>query len=113
MLEGKARVEDTDMPARMQAAATSAASRALDLFDVADCRAIAGHIKAASCSTPISSISMDLEFDKRYGVGWQCVVGANFGCFFTHTSGTFIYFSLERLSFLLFKAAAAAAIDAS
>nr|CAB3446362.1 unnamed protein product [Digitaria exilis] len=82
MLEGKARVEDTDMPARMQAAATSAASRALDLFD---------------------------EFDKRYGVGWQCVVGANFGCFFTHTSGTFIYFSLERLSFLLFKAAAAAA----
>ncbi|CAN6251114.1 unnamed protein product, partial [Urochloa humidicola] len=95
MLEGKARVEDTDMPARMQAAATSAASRALDLFDVADCRAIAGHIKT--------------EFDKRYGVGWQCVVGANFGCFFTHTSGTFIYFSLERLSFLLFKAAAVAA----
>ena len=35
------------MPARMQAAATSAASRALDLFDVADCRAIAGHIKTA------------------------------------------------------------------
>ena len=45
MLEGKARVQDTDMPSRMQAAATSAASRALDLFDVADCRAIAGHIK--------------------------------------------------------------------
>jgi dynein light chain LC8-type len=44
MLEGKARVEDTDMPARMQAAATSAASRALD---VTDCRAIAGHIKTA------------------------------------------------------------------
>jgi len=47
MLEGKARVEDTDMPARMQAAATTAASRALDLFDVADCRGIAGHIKTA------------------------------------------------------------------
>jgi hypothetical protein len=47
MLEGRARVEDTDMPARMQDAATSAASRALDLFDVADCRAIAGHIKTA------------------------------------------------------------------
>ncbi|KQJ94344.1 dynein light chain LC6, flagellar outer arm [Brachypodium distachyon] len=96
MLEGKALVEDTDMPARMQAAATSAASRALDLFDVADCRAIAAHIKT--------------EFDKRYGVGWQCVVGANFGCFFTHSSGTFIYFSLERLTFLLFRAAAAAAV---
>jgi hypothetical protein len=47
MLEGKARVEDTDMPARMQAAATTAASRALDLFDVADFRGIAGHIKTA------------------------------------------------------------------
>ncbi|KAF8721761.1 hypothetical protein HU200_022939 [Digitaria exilis] len=93
MLEGKARVEDTDMPARMQAAATSAASRALDLFDVADCRAIAGHIKAASPPSPFSL--------------------SNFGCFFTHTSGTFIYFSLERLSFLLFKAAAAAAAAAA
>jgi hypothetical protein len=51
MLEGKARVEDTDMPARMQAAATSAASHALDLFDVADCRAIAGHIKMARLSS--------------------------------------------------------------
>ncbi|GJM90829.1 hypothetical protein PR202_ga07147 [Eleusine coracana subsp. coracana] len=119
MLEGKARVEDTDMPARMQAAATSAASRALDLFDVVDCRAIAGHIKAARLSSSWLSFFFSLllcfrcpsllnleEFDKRYGVGWQCVVGANFGCFFTHTSGTFIYFSLERLSFLLFKAAA-------
>ncbi|KAG8070519.1 hypothetical protein GUJ93_ZPchr0006g44418 [Zizania palustris] len=50
MLEGKARVEDTAMPSRMQATATSAASRALDLFDIVDCRAIAGHIKAASFS---------------------------------------------------------------
>lgn len=57
MLEGRARVEDTDMPARMQDAATSAASRALDLFDVADCRAIAGHIKTArSLSSPLLSL---------------------------------------------------------
>jgi|UniRef100_A0A0E0G4S2 hypothetical protein len=63
MLEGKARVEDTDMPARMQAAATSAASRALDLFDVADCRAIAGHIKAASCSqeTPMDLVESTMH----------------------------------------------------
>jgi hypothetical protein len=47
MLEGKARVQDSDMPARMQEAATSSASRMLDLFDVADCHAIAGHIKTA------------------------------------------------------------------
>jgi len=45
MLEGKAVVEDTDMPAEMQAQAMSAASRALDRFDVLDCRSIAAHIK--------------------------------------------------------------------
>lgn len=45
MLEGKAVVEDTDMPAKMQAQAMSAASRALDRFDVLDCRSIAAHIK--------------------------------------------------------------------
>ena len=45
MLEGKATVEDTDMPAKMQLQATSAASRALDRFDVLDCRSIAAHIK--------------------------------------------------------------------
>jgi len=46
-------------------------------------------------------------FDKMYGPGWQCVVGSNFGCFFTHTEGTFIYFCLETLNFLIFKGAAA------
>ncbi|CAA6665983.1 unnamed protein product [Spirodela intermedia] len=93
MLEGKAMVEDTDMPIKMQVQAMSAASYALDLFDVSDCKSIAAHIKK--------------EFDKIYGPGWQCVVGSNFGCFFTHTKGTFIYFRLETLNFLIFKGAAA------
>jgi len=62
MLEGKARVQDTDMPSRMQAAATSAASRALDLFDVADCRAIAGHIKTARPSSP-AVLGISLRFE--------------------------------------------------
>ncbi|XP_010925860.1 uncharacterized protein [Elaeis guineensis] len=94
MLEGKALIQDTDMPKRMQLQAMSCASQALDLFDVADCKNIAAHIKK--------------EFDRRYGPGWQCVVGSNFGCFFTHREGTFIYFCLETLYFLIFKAAAAA-----
>ncbi|MQL81224.1 hypothetical protein Taro_013675 [Colocasia esculenta] len=93
MLEGRALVEDTDMPVKMQLQAMTVASGALDLFDVSDCRSIAAHIKK--------------EFDKRYGSGWQCVVGSNFGCFFTHTRGTFIYFGLESLNFLIFKGAAA------
>jgi hypothetical protein len=45
MLEGKAMVEDTDMPLKMQAQAMAAASRALDRFDISDCRNIAAHIK--------------------------------------------------------------------
>lgn len=45
MLEGKAMVEDTDMPVKMQLQAMSAAYKALDRFDVLDCRSIAAHIK--------------------------------------------------------------------
>ncbi|WOL08337.1 dynein light chain LC6, flagellar outer arm [Canna indica] len=95
MLEGKAMIMDTDMPAKMQLQAMSSASQALDLFDVLDCKHIAAFIKK--------------EFDQRYGPGWQCVVGSNFGCFFTHTRGSFIYFCLERLHFLIFKGASATA----
>uniref|UniRef100_A0A7N0ZW22 Dynein light chain n=1 Tax=Kalanchoe fedtschenkoi TaxID=63787 RepID=A0A7N0ZW22_KALFE len=94
MLEGKALVQDTDMPWKMQVQATAAASEALDLYDVFDCKSIAAHIKK--------------DFDKKYGGGWQCVVGSNFGCFFTHSKGSFIYFTLETLNFLIFKGAAAA-----
>ncbi|KAI3714613.1 hypothetical protein L6452_21571 [Arctium lappa] len=76
MLEGKAYVKDTDMALKMQVHAMDSASQALDLYD---------------------------EFDDVYGGGWQCVVGSNFSSFFTHSKGSFIYFSLETLSFLIFK----------
>lgn len=56
MLEGKAMVEDTDMPAKMQAQAMAAASRALDRFDVLDCRSIAAHIKKVPIPSPSSSL---------------------------------------------------------
>ncbi|KAL9443569.1 hypothetical protein AB3S75_016853 [Citrus x aurantiifolia] len=91
MLEGKASIKETDMPVKMQVQAMASASQALDLYDVVDSISIAAHIKK--------------EFDKIYGGGWQCVVGSNFGCYFTHKHGTFIYFSLETLNFLIFKAA--------
>ncbi|KAK3436475.1 hypothetical protein EUGRSUZ_C01031 [Eucalyptus grandis] len=92
MLEGKGMVKETDMPEKMQSKALAAASQALDLFDVSDCVSLASHIKK--------------EFDREYGSGWQCVVGSNFGCYFSHKQGTFIYFSLEKLNFLIFKGAA-------
>ncbi|XP_076910229.1 dynein light chain 1, cytoplasmic-like [Bidens hawaiensis] len=91
MLEGKAYVKDTDMPLKMQVHAMDSASQALDLYAVVECTAIASCIKK--------------EFDRMYGGGWQCVVGSNFSSFFTHTKGSFIYFSLETLNFLIFKGA--------
>ncbi|KAK3219834.1 hypothetical protein Dsin_013804 [Dipteronia sinensis] len=89
MLEGKALIQDTDMPVKMQMQAMACASQALDLYDVIDCKSIAAHIKK--------------EFDRRYGGGWQCVVGSQFGCFFTHSKGSFIYFTLETLQVVIFK----------
>ncbi|KAF5788471.1 putative dynein ATPase [Helianthus annuus] len=89
MLEGKAYVKDTDMPLKMQVHAMDSASQALDLYDVVECTTIAAYIKK--------------EFDSVYGGGWQCVVGTNFSSFFTHSKGSFIYFSLETLNFLIFK----------
>ncbi|KAJ6427389.1 hypothetical protein OIU84_022894 [Salix udensis] len=80
------------MTMKMQIQAMTSASQALDLYDVLDCKSIAAHIKK--------------EFDLNHGGGWQCVVGSNFGCFFTHSKGTFIYFTLETLNFLIFKGAA-------
>ncbi|KAJ7566419.1 hypothetical protein O6H91_02G102200 [Diphasiastrum complanatum] len=94
MLEGKAVIGDSDMPNKMQAHAMRCASEALDLHDVTDCMDIARYLKK--------------EFDESYGKGWQCVVGTSFGSYVTHTSGSFIYFSLERMAFLLFKGAAVA-----
>ncbi|RWW87053.1 hypothetical protein BHE74_00004154 [Ensete ventricosum] len=121
MLEGRAIIQDTDMPVKMQLQAMSCAYEALDLFDVLDCKGIAAHIKKvstlffffffsldlASPFLPILMIVVFQEFDVRYGPGWQCVVGSKFGCFFTHRKGTFIYFCLERLNFLIFKGPAA------
>lgn len=38
-----------------------------------------------------------------YGPAWHCIVGKSFGSFVTHSSGGFVYFSIDKLSFLLFK----------
>ncbi|KAM7273767.1 hypothetical protein ACFE04_028431 [Oxalis oulophora] len=43
------------------------------------------------------------EFDRVYGPAWHCIVGKSFGSYVTHSSGGFIYFSADKLSFLLFK----------
>lgn len=52
MLEGKALIEDTDMPAKMQIQAMASASEALDLYDVLDYKSIAAHIKKVTFFLP-------------------------------------------------------------
>ncbi|RZR90445.1 hypothetical protein BHM03_00018327 [Ensete ventricosum] len=56
MLEGKAMIQDTDMPVKMQLQAMSSASKALDLFDVLDCNSMACYIKKVSISLFITSL---------------------------------------------------------
>jgi dynein light chain LC8-type len=40
------------------------------------------------------------EFDAMYGIAWHCIVGKSYGSFVTHSSGGFVYFSVDNLSFL-------------
>ncbi|XP_009375219.1 dynein light chain 1, cytoplasmic-like [Pyrus x bretschneideri] len=99
MLEGKAVVNETDMLQTMQQDALQLAARALDNFDVTEPTEIAQFIKK--------------EFDDTYGLGWQCIVGTDFGSFVTHSQGCFIYFFVGSLAFLLFRGTANLAVEAN
>ncbi|RWW78136.1 hypothetical protein BHE74_00013666 [Ensete ventricosum] len=65
MLEGKAMIQDTDMPVKMQLQAMSSASKALDLFDVLDCNSMACYIKKVSISLFITSLKNNEFLDAR------------------------------------------------
>ncbi|XP_068321115.1 dynein light chain 1, cytoplasmic-like [Pyrus communis] len=97
MLEGKAVVNETDMLQTMQQDAFQLAARALDNFDVTEPTEIAQFIKK--------------EFDDTYGLGWQCIVGTDFGSFVTHSQGCFIYFFVGSLAFLLFRGTTNLAVE--
>lgn len=43
------------------------------------------------------------RFDSTYGIGWQCIVGNSFGCYITHLPNSFLYFSVEPFSVVLFR----------
>lgn len=99
MLEGKAVVDETDMLQTMQQDALHLAAKALDLFDITEATEIARFIKK--------------EFDRAYGLGWQCIVGTDFGSFVTHCHGCFIYFCVGSLAILLFRGSTGPVIDPS
>ncbi|XP_061356625.1 dynein light chain 1, cytoplasmic-like [Gastrolobium bilobum] len=89
MLEGKAVVRETDMPEVMQNHVMELAHQALDAHEVSDCQSIACFIKQ--------------KLDEAYGPAWNSVVGKDFGSCITHLCGSFIFFHVEMMEFLIFK----------
>ncbi|KAI4335755.1 hypothetical protein L6164_014366 [Bauhinia variegata] len=79
----------SDMPSFMQVHAFRCARRTFDSLEKFSAQQIAHNIKK--------------EFDKAYGPAWHCIVGSSFGSFVTHSTGCFLYFSMEKLYILLFK----------
>ncbi|CAN8244168.1 unnamed protein product [Cochlearia groenlandica] len=78
-----------DMPGFMQAHAFRCARTTLDSLEKFSSKHMAFNLKK--------------EFDKGYGPAWHCIVGSSFGSFVTHSTGCFIYFSMDKLYVLLFK----------
>ncbi|EAS05429.2 cytoplasmic dynein light chain 2 (macronuclear) [Tetrahymena thermophila SB210] len=44
------------------------------------------------------------EFDKIDGYGWNCIVGRNFGSHIIHQTKKYIFFKINELCLLLWKA---------
>lgn len=44
------------------------------------------------------------EMDLKYKPYWHVVCGKNFGCYAVHENRNFIFFVLDGISFLLYKA---------
>ncbi|CAL8094384.1 unnamed protein product [Calicophoron daubneyi] len=83
----KAVVKSADMETPMQKHAVEACADAMNRFSLE--KDIAAHIK--------------MEFERKYGPTWHCIVGKSFGSFVTHEPGNFIYFFLDKYAVLLFR----------
>ncbi|XP_051114206.1 uncharacterized protein LOC127239889 [Andrographis paniculata] len=83
------KVLTTDMPGFMQVHAFRCARTTYDCMDNFSLKNMAYNIKK--------------EFDKIYGPAWHCIVGSSFGSFVTHSTGCFIYFTMEKMYILVFK----------
>ncbi|XP_047329332.1 uncharacterized protein LOC124932711 [Impatiens glandulifera] len=79
----------TDMPGFMQVHAFRCARKCYDSLE--------------SFSSKIMAHTIKKEFDKVYGAAWHCIVGSSFGSFVTHSTGCFLYFSMENLYLLIFR----------
>lgn len=85
----KTKVLVTDMPGFMQVHALRCARQTYDCLENFTPKTLAQNMKK--------------EFDKVYGPAWHCIVGSSFGSFVTHSTGCFLYFSMDNLYILVFK----------
>eukprot|EP00249_Psilotum_nudum_P009866 c22199_g1_i1 orf=1091-1999(+) len=85
----KIRLKAADMTSSMRTHAFRCARETLDSSEKLHCKHVAHTLKK--------------EFDQAYGPAWHCIVGSSFGSFVTHSLGGFIYFSIDKISILLFK----------
>ncbi|KAG5240502.1 hypothetical protein OIU76_013878 [Salix suchowensis] len=49
------------------------------------------------------ALALKKEFDAAYGPAWHCIVGTSFGSYVTHSTGGFLYFSIDKVYILLFR----------
>ncbi|KAF8389077.1 hypothetical protein HHK36_025762 [Tetracentron sinense] len=87
----------SDMPEFMQVHAFRCARRTYDSLE--------------KFSSKHMAYNMKKEFDRVYGPAWHCIVGSNFGSFVTHSTGCFLYFSIEKIFVLMFKTKVQRALD--
>ncbi|KAK4439191.1 Dynein light chain, cytoplasmic [Sesamum alatum] len=90
-ISSNVRLRAADMPSAMQERALRHARALLDSSD------------RRRPNPTLLARSLKKEFDSVYGPAWHCVAGKSFGSFVTHSPGGFVYFSVDSLSFLLFK----------
>ncbi|KAI3891186.1 hypothetical protein MKW98_007491 [Papaver atlanticum] len=91
------KVVAVDMPGFMQVHCFRCARRTYDGLD--------------SFSAKHMAYNMKKEFDRVYGPAWHCIVGSSFGSFVTHSTGFFLYFSIEKIFILIFKTKVQKALD--
>ncbi|KAE8710657.1 Cell number regulator 6 isoform 1 [Hibiscus syriacus] len=89
------RLRSADMPLAMQERAIRRARALLD--DNPD------NAKRPTPNPTRLAMCLKKEFDALYGPAWHCIVGKSFGSFVTHAGGGFLYFSVDKFCFLLFK----------
>ncbi|CAN6550084.1 hypothetical protein ACFX13_011128 [Malus domestica] len=86
------RVRASDMPIPLQNRAFRAARDHLD--------AMPGKLDSKRLA-----LALKKDFDSSYGPAWHCIVGTSFGSYVTHSTGGFLYFSIDKVYVLLFKTA--------